>query len=996
MQGKTSGSLSKTEESPPGGQKFSAPAAKNDSASKVKPTRKRTKTGCLTCRKRRIKCGEEKPVCNNCIKSRRECEGYGQRVVFRPPIGSIPPIGPGPPIANVPGVISSTFRSHQSTYSVFSQEGAAGRPPFIPLAPRPCSYDGAQNAFPQSVSGSIQMQGGLVPAYSQPPPALPLGLNVGATGRSAPMDGAMREGPQEVEYPHITSGREQPDVDFGADSGAPSDWHPSQQFSTSYSIQLSSSLTTATTRSTLMMSESSSLEYRNSTGESGQSAHYSRGVTVPTKLQLDYFSEDEDEYDLETAADFDTEENSLAHHEPRKWAISLPFRPPNQGPQMAATFISYNNLLASYRPSPFSSPLLDNEAAQIFTHFITSVGPIMSVFERCPPVPSLVTSEFPVPVESKNLWTYTLPSLALEHPALMHAILATSSFHLAKMTGQIPTASFRHYHYAIRRIRKAVGLPHRRNQIATLAATLLLGYYEVMGAEHSKWCNHVAGGSQLIQETNFAALTRVVRDARARAKIERLYLEEKGFTHSGWGVLNDPFPHPEDDVDVGLISVLMGRPVNYDDFRHVSTGLRDYHPRLVLTEKDLEDYMTRLDLYWWYCKHDLYQSLISGNPLLMPYHRWGECPPRARLGDLDAAYGSFDHLVLLLARIAEFAAKDRKRKLKVIAANGGIWRPQPGMFTQGAQGGRGPPEPPGPNPGTPSGQANRESSPPMYGMAPSTPVRLPDGFIQTPSRGFASQDSEFPDANQDLDKLTADALDEWHEMLAACDEFENALGPGFQPLPPGTAPVIQTPFGPAIQYRTHIVASIWVYYYTSRILLHRVHPSMPPAAMAAAGVAAPQTAQYAQLIGRITGGVHTPQYPSIPVDVGPSVAGVLTELMIALFYAGVQFTNPAQRSWLIALMRDIQNLTGGRSASAVAGGCETAWIKAYEAGRGPPYERSKDLDYTERQYGVVSFAGRDRRFVMVSQGESIHLAMGLLSVEGLYPGRGNTRIVEEV
>ena len=47
--------------------------------------RKRTKTGCLTCRKRRIKCGEERPTCVNCIKSKRHCDGYNQRIVFKPP-----------------------------------------------------------------------------------------------------------------------------------------------------------------------------------------------------------------------------------------------------------------------------------------------------------------------------------------------------------------------------------------------------------------------------------------------------------------------------------------------------------------------------------------------------------------------------------------------------------------------------------------------------------------------------------------------------------------------------------------------------------------------------------------------------------------------------------------------------------------------------------------------------------------------------------------------
>lgn len=60
--------------------------------------RKRTKTGCLTCRKRRIKCGEERPTCANCIKSKRQCEGYNQRVVFKPPIGDWP---------NHPGVVTN-------------------------------------------------------------------------------------------------------------------------------------------------------------------------------------------------------------------------------------------------------------------------------------------------------------------------------------------------------------------------------------------------------------------------------------------------------------------------------------------------------------------------------------------------------------------------------------------------------------------------------------------------------------------------------------------------------------------------------------------------------------------------------------------------------------------------------------------------------------------------------------------------------------------------
>ncbi|CAA20477.3 DNA-binding transcription factor, zf-fungal binuclear cluster type Gsf1 [Schizosaccharomyces pombe] len=50
--------------------------ALNNSGLVKRQARKRTKTGCLTCRKRRIKCDERKPICYNCIKSKRQCEGY--------------------------------------------------------------------------------------------------------------------------------------------------------------------------------------------------------------------------------------------------------------------------------------------------------------------------------------------------------------------------------------------------------------------------------------------------------------------------------------------------------------------------------------------------------------------------------------------------------------------------------------------------------------------------------------------------------------------------------------------------------------------------------------------------------------------------------------------------------------------------------------------------------------------------------------------------------
>lgn len=41
-----------------------------------KIAKKRTRTGCLTCRKRHIKCDERKPGCSNCERSKKRCLGY--------------------------------------------------------------------------------------------------------------------------------------------------------------------------------------------------------------------------------------------------------------------------------------------------------------------------------------------------------------------------------------------------------------------------------------------------------------------------------------------------------------------------------------------------------------------------------------------------------------------------------------------------------------------------------------------------------------------------------------------------------------------------------------------------------------------------------------------------------------------------------------------------------------------------------------------------------
>jgi hypothetical protein len=52
-----------------------------ESVTQTKPKHSRTsaqkvRTGCITCKKRHVKCDESKPYCHNCLRSRGQCEGY--------------------------------------------------------------------------------------------------------------------------------------------------------------------------------------------------------------------------------------------------------------------------------------------------------------------------------------------------------------------------------------------------------------------------------------------------------------------------------------------------------------------------------------------------------------------------------------------------------------------------------------------------------------------------------------------------------------------------------------------------------------------------------------------------------------------------------------------------------------------------------------------------------------------------------------------------------
>ncbi|KAK8156986.1 hypothetical protein BC567DRAFT_36758 [Phyllosticta citribraziliensis] len=97
-----------------------------------KEIKRRTKTGCLTCRKRRIKCDEAHPTCRNCQKSKRECLGYdpifkqqpGPAQIQPAPSAAPPPTStaavtapPPPPAVNYPPHVPQGYAPAGASYA---------------------------------------------------------------------------------------------------------------------------------------------------------------------------------------------------------------------------------------------------------------------------------------------------------------------------------------------------------------------------------------------------------------------------------------------------------------------------------------------------------------------------------------------------------------------------------------------------------------------------------------------------------------------------------------------------------------------------------------------------------------------------------------------------------------------------------------------------------------------------------------------------------------
>ncbi|MBE3042070.1 hypothetical protein IMZ48_05720 [Candidatus Bathyarchaeota archaeon] len=195
-------------------------------------------------------------------------------------------------------------------------------------------------------------------------------------------------------------------------------------------------------------------------------------------------------------------------------------------------------------------------------------------------------------------------------------MLALGSLQIANLQRIPPTAAMKHYHLAIRRISRCVRSASKRAHPATLAATLLLAYFEVWSSDHTKWCRHLYGARILFKEVPFRHMTRTVLTVKRRRK-ERLEQERLEAIFNPLLDFHDSdLANPElEDVDVEFLSLIAGRQLDPEDYG-IGTDLSGLPPSQVPTERDIEHYEHLRDLFWWNCKMDVYQSILGATRLL--------------------------------------------------------------------------------------------------------------------------------------------------------------------------------------------------------------------------------------------------------------------------------------------------------------------------------------------------------------------------------------------
>jgi hypothetical protein len=226
-------------------------------------------------------------------------------------------------------------------------------------------------------------------------------------------------------------------------------------------------------------------------------------------------------------------------------------------------------------------------------------------------------------------------------------------------------------------------------------------------------------------------------------------------------------------------------------------------------------------------------------------------------------------------------------------------------------------------------------------MAPTpTNVKAPESFIKNattpPTRSPTKTGSPTDSEADTLSAQTEQALAEWQTIYTALTSMASHFGSAMQPLPDDISPAQPSPFGPAIHFMALDIAVLWALYYAAHIVLLRAHPAMPMYALVASSVCANLTSGFAIKLGRIAAGMMPPR---LEHPLNPALGATLCEVMVPMFAAGIQYTDADQRAWLVAHALQLEELSGWAAIGMIGQGCEVAWERMGELGKGPVYMR---------------------------------------------------------
>ena len=337
-------------------------------------------------------------------------------------------------------------------------------------------------------------------------------------------------------------------------------------------------------------------------------------------MREDYDDDDDDYYDVMSDEEEVPQDDNIGSYPSAKDVQQILALANSRLEQDVGSYyavLDESNVLANYTPKFHNSPLMHGPTAKIFCHFIAATGALLSSYGRHPVNPALFFSGTPTPKSHQALWTYILPTLALSNQALLQSMLALAALQISRLQGTSLTVPMKHYHFALRRVAHCVSIPSKRATIATLGATLLLAHFEVISGEHTKWSSHLAGARQLLLEVDFKGMTQRIIDEKARLASNVNMDWSRPFVNAQFQTYGDDLPWVPDpsSVDEGVVAQLTGLKVKYDRHGSVIDESRQTSERK-LSEKDMDEYQTYRDLFWFFTKLDMIQSMIRGRPLL--------------------------------------------------------------------------------------------------------------------------------------------------------------------------------------------------------------------------------------------------------------------------------------------------------------------------------------------------------------------------------------------